>query len=115
MRKFVKFSEKSDEFKLETYNFYIIEEGNEKFIEFLSQFLTSNVSNRTFNRYKLHENTYDEADVDIIVNNTKRGYMNFHNKWDFLIDLGRLRNDLNKYNEEPFDPFYKAGLVEYFK
>lgn len=93
----------------EDWNFYVIEEGNEEFLQKLSD---------TINKYeeeteddechlKILERGIPETEVDAIVKRTKSGYMDFQNKIDKVLSPDTI---LDGSYIEFTECYYKAQL-----
>ena len=103
-KQFVRFRENND-WKGETWDFYIPIEGNEEAIEELVELIEK------YPNYTLYPVPFSENEVDILVKNENElSYMPRHNKLSGKLDFFDY-SDKSLSKEE--DPFYKGGIRKY--
>ena len=83
----------------EHWNFYIPLEGNEKQIEIFKKQISG------FENYEVSDKVYSEEEVDVLVENTDSGYMNFHNKLE-----GKLKETKT---QDITGDLYKGGIKKF--
>jgi|ERR1044072_3134392 hypothetical protein len=104
-REFYQITEHND-WEGETWKFYLVKDGNEKYIDKLKKAVEK------FDEYgdvlEISETLVPEFEVDILVKHADSNYMMSHNKVDKVLDPKTL---VTKNQEKFFDHINKGGSV----
>lgn len=105
-REFIQITE-HNEWEGETWKFYLVKVGNEKFIDKLKK--AAEKFDEYGDRIEISDTIVPEFEVDILVKHADSKYMKSHNKVDKVLDPKTI---ITKNEDKFFDCFYKGGLFD---